>query len=241
MDRSSDKYAKQTIWQTFDEISPAYDRVNQVLSLGLDSSWRKQLVRQIVPQDVMSVLDLATGTADLLIRMLKSGLPITRACGIDLSEKMLAVGRKKLDRLRIDRRAVLRKGDMHQIPFTDGEFDAVTAAFALRNAEDPVRVFREINRVLKPGGQVLILEFSLSPRPFLKKAQLVYLERIVPWLGGLVSRQRPAYQYLCETIKDFPAHDRFCALLRETGFVNVEQKRLFPDVTSVYSGRKAAQ
>jgi len=232
--------SKANIWQTFEDISEGYDRVNRLLSLGLDMFWRRQLIRMLPSQNDPRVLDLATGTADLLISLKENKRTVSQAVGIDLSEKMLAVGQKKIERAGLSEQVFLKKGDMHELPFADNEFDVVTAAFGLRNAADPQKVLREIYRVLRPGGRVFILEFSLSKQAVLRRFQQFYLERVVPFVGGRFAGNTKAYRYLCESIKDFPSHEEFCVVIRDAGFAPVCQRILFPDITSIYAGQKGA-
>ena len=223
----------------FDEISPRYDLLNRLLSFGLDVSWRRQLAGFLKGQDGQRVLDVATGTADVLLALLKYNPAVRSGFGIDMADKMLDIGRKKISRSGFDSRILLQHGDANHIPFNDHSFDAVTIAFGIRNMEEPGRVLREMGRVLNPGGRALVLEFSMPRNRGLRAAHLLYLRHAVPALGGVISGNSKAYRYLNQTIETFPCGDDFRALMESGGFKNVTAHPLMGGIATIYCGEKA--
>jgi len=222
----------------FDRISPTYDLLNHLLSLGRDFAWRRRVARLLGKGDGLRVADLATGTGDLLIALLRCSPPIADAVGLDVSERMLDVFRRKLHRSGLVDRVRLVQGDASATPFSDGAFDAVTMGFGIRNTNDAVATLREIHRILKPGGVTLILEFSLPENRVLRWCHLKYLRLGVPFVGAIVSRDRHAYRYLNESIEGFYSPGDFLALMREAGFAEVSATPLTWGVASIYRGVK---
>lgn len=229
---------KSESWKMFNRISAKYDLLNRLLSFGLDIRWRKALIRCIPAEKRIFLLDLATGTGDVILTLMKNCSQIVQAKGIDLAENMLKVGREKIAKSTQAQAIQLLAGDANQIPFDNNTFDLTTIAFGIRNVEDPVQVMREMHRVLKPGGRSLILEFSLPTNPVLRFFHLTYLKIIVPFLGGLVSGDWKAYRYLNQTIEQFPYGQAFCDLLNQSGFKNVRQIPLLLGVASIYQADK---
>ena len=234
--------SKSDSWRMFDAISPRYDLLNRLLSFGLDVSWRRQLSRflpaKVGNADLRSLLDLATGTADVLLTLVRDNENIDQAVGIDLAEKMLSIGREKIARANLARKITLRHADANHIPFEANRFDVVTMAFGIRNVEDPAQVLREMHRVLKREGRALILEFSLPANRILRTAHLFYLRTVVPVLGGLVSGHGQAYRYLNQTIESFPYGTAFCRMMEGAGFRNVAAHPLLGGIASIYKGEK---
>jgi demethylmenaquinone methyltransferase/2-methoxy-6-polyprenyl-1,4-benzoquinol methylase len=230
---------KTASWQMFNNISAKYDYVNRLLSWGLDVRWRR-LLAQHLPAHTQSVLDLATGTADLLLTIVKAHPQIQMARGIDLAEKMLEVGQKKIQAEQLSKIISLQIGDAQSIPVPDNSYDAVTSAFGIRNIPDTTRVLNEMLRMLKPRGKALILEFSLPPNPVIRFFHLNYLRFLVPLIGGIVSGNFPAYRYLNQTIETFPHGEAFCELMRHSGFETTERIPLFFGVATIYIGGKAS-
>lgn len=222
----------------FDRISRTYDLLNHLLSLGRDFSWRRTTIRSLDSRGDFRILDLATGTGDMLIALMRHRPDVTRATGLDISEKMLAVCRAKLAKRDLLNRAELVCGDASRTPFTDGTFDAVTMAFGIRNTPDAGATLREIHRVLKPGGVTAILEFSLPTCPVTRWFYLRYLRWIVPPVGSLVSGDRHAYRYLNESIEGFQQPAEFCRLMQEAGFREISATPLTFGVASIYRGVK---
>lgn len=229
---------KETSWKLFDEIAPRYDLLNRVLSFGLDLRWRKQLARFLPAKAELDLLDVAAGTADVLIILQQQCPRIRSAWGIDLSENMLAIGRQKISNKGLESKISLKKGDGQEIPFPDSSFDVVTVAFGIRNMPDVPRVLREIRRVLRDNGRALILEFSLPSNPVIRAGHLFYLRYVVPIVGYLFSGHYAAYRYLNQTIESFPYGREFRTLMTDSGFVNVTADPLLLGVASIYQGDK---
>jgi demethylmenaquinone methyltransferase/2-methoxy-6-polyprenyl-1,4-benzoquinol methylase len=225
---------KTDSWKIFDQISNTYDQVNRVLSLGQDIGWRRKVAEHLPLKPHLEVLDLATGTADQLIALFKSGVSIQRAVGIDLSEEMLKIGREKIAAYP---KAKLIHGDAQKIPFPDGSFDATTFSFGIRNVEDPLISLKEIYRVLKPKGRCLILEFSMPPSWF-RPIFLLYLRKILPKLGGFLSKNVEAYRYLNRTIESFPCGEAFLSIMKEAGFSSLRSISMNFGGVTLYIGEK---
>lgn len=220
----------------FDTISARYDFLNHLLSLGIDRSWRRKAIRMLRDGQPKYILDVATGTGDFAIQALS--LNPDKVVGIDISEGMLNKGRAKLAERKLGERIELLKGDSENIPFEGNKFDAVTVAFGVRNFENLERGLQEIHRVLRPGGQLVVLEFS-KPRIFpFRQIFNFYFRFILPRIGSLVSKDRSAYRYLPESVRDFPDGERFTAILRKVGFNQTACKELTFGISSVYSARK---
>lgn len=230
---------KARSWEMFNAISPRYDVLNSVLSLGQHIRWRRWLARYLPGGESLTLLDLATGTADVLITLAEEEPRITRGYGLDLAEKMLAIGRDKIRRRGLDGRLVLQSGDAAAIPFPGQSTDAVTMAFGIRNVENPMTVLKEMARVLKPGGRAVILEFSLPDQVLLRLGVIAYL-RCVPVIGWLLSGHFQAYRYLNRTIERFPYGEQFCRLMRQVGLVHVGRQPLMLGAATIYYGTKAA-
>ena len=231
-------YSKAESWKIFDAIYRRYDLLNRILSVGLDVSWRKKLCELVPARPNLKLLDLATGTADVLISLTKNCPNIKSGHGIDLSENMLLLGREKVEALNLNGRILLQKGDAARLSFLDNEFDMETMAFGIRNVENPIFVLKEMHRTLKPSGRGVILEFSLPQNIFLKIFYLIYLKIIVPCIGGIISGNLKAYAYLNRTIEKFPYGEVFCRMMRQCGFKNVQARPLFFGVATIYCGEK---
>lgn len=229
---------KSESWQMFNAISPRYDLLNRLLSFGLDISWRKALARQVPSTPKLDLLDLATGTADVLITMCREKINIERAHGLDRARKMLDIGQEKIERLKLNHKITLTEGDANQIPFPDGRFDVCSISFGIRNVEDPSVVLQEMCRVLKPGGTALVLEFSLPRNALIRSGHLFYLRQVVPLIGFLVSGNVQAYRYLNQTIEKFPYGKEFESLMTQAGFEDVKTLPLLFGTASIYQGRR---
>lgn len=230
--------SKSNSWQMFDDISPRYDLLNHLLSFGLDIHWRR-LLAKFLPQKInLKVLDLATGTADVLLSLFKNNSNVQSGYGIDLADKMMDIGRDKITKHDLTARITLQHGDAHQIPFDDHTFDAASVAFGMRNMTNPARVMSEMHRILNVGGRAIILEFSLPRNTIIRGVHLCYLRYFVPVIGALFSGHYKAYKYLNQTIETFPYGDNFCALMTEAGFHNVKAHPLLFGVATIYQGDK---
>ncbi len=225
-------------WKMFDAISPRYDLLNRILSLGQDIRWRRQLPLYLPPGKDLIVLDLATGTADLAITLAQSDPRVRTVHGVDMAEKMLAIASRKVGAARLKDRTILQKGDAQALPFVNDTFDAAAIAFGIRNVGDLRLALMEIYRVLKKGGRVLVLEFSIPDNVFLKAGHWVYLTWIVPAVGFLLSGNWKAYRYLSRTVASFPYGDRFCKILKQMGFTRIQAHPLMGGVATIYVGEK---
>lgn len=229
---------KEQVASMFDNISGQYDLLNRVLSFGIDVYWRKRAIGMLKADKPAYILDVATGTADLAIEALR--LQPRQVIGVDISAGMLAKGEEKLRKRRLEDRIKLVLGDSEGLPFEEAAFDAVTVAFGVRNFEDLDRGLADIGRVLRPGGKLVVLEFS-KPRLFpVKQLYAFYSAYILPGIGKLISRDRSAYTYLPESVQAFPEGKDFLQHLAATGFVNNREKRLTFGICSIYVGQKPA-
>jgi demethylmenaquinone methyltransferase/2-methoxy-6-polyprenyl-1,4-benzoquinol methylase len=222
----------------FDRIAPTYDLLNHLLSFGRDFAWRRQVARRIDRDHPIRLIDLATGTADLLIAVLRDRPNITEAVGLDIAERMLEIGRQKVQRRGLSDRVRFVEGDLMRTLFETGSFDVVTMAFGIRNTPDPAGTLREVHRLLKPGGRALILEFSLPACPILRRAHVTYLRLVVPFVGALLSGNRQAYRYLDKSIEAFHGPDAFYRLMEEAGFLQTAVIPLTCGIASIYEGMK---
>lgn len=233
---NSEKSKKEQVAEMFDNISHRYDFLNHFLSMGIDKLWRKKVVKMIRKQGPEKILDIATGTADLAIAMATTGAKNIQ--GIDISEGMLSIGRKKIENKKLQNLITLLWGDSEDIPFPDAQFDAVTVAFGVRNFEHPLKGLQEINRVLKPGGMIYVLEFSQPQRFPIRQLYFFYFRHILPIWGKMVSKDPAAYTYLPESVKAFPYGQAFLQLLAEAGFKKTAELPLSFSIATIYSGVK---
>ena len=227
---------KRQVAEMFDSISGKYDFLNHFLSLGIDIRWRKKAIKFLKNDNPKQILDIATGTGDFAIEALK--LNPDKITGIDISEGMLNVGREKMKKKGFDHIIDMQSGDSENLQFPDNNFDAIIVAFGVRNFENLEKGLMEMNRVLKPGGKAVILEFSKpSVFPF-KQLYNFYFRWILPKIGRLVSKDSAAYTYLPESVNEFPYGERFIKILDGTGFNNTQCKPLTLGISSIYVGEK---
>ncbi|MFQ3213214.1 MAG: demethylmenaquinone methyltransferase/2-methoxy-6-polyprenyl-1,4-benzoquinol methylase [Marivirga sp.] len=227
---------KQQVADMFDSISPKYDFLNHFLSLGIDIRWRKKAIKLLRDIQPKLILDIATGTGDFAIESLK--LNPDKVIGVDISEGMLSVGRKKLTKRKLNDKITLQSGDSENLPFEDNMFDAIIVAFGVRNFENLEKGMAEMHRVLRPGGKVVVLEFS-KPKSFpFKQLYNFYFNTILPTIGKTVSKDNAAYTYLPESVKSFPDGKDFTNILDKLGFNNTVCKPLTLGVSSIYTGIK---
>lgn len=226
---------KQHIGQLFDRIAGTYDGLNHLLSLNIDRRWRRRAIRQMRPAE--DVLDVAIGTADLTLELLRQG-KAKQITGIDLSRKMMEIGESKVARSGYSERVRFDYGSAQQMPYAGEAFDAVTCAYGVRNFADMDEGLREMHRVLRPGGQLMILEFSYPTNPFIRWSYDLYFSHILPFVGNLFSRDKGAYSYLNRSVKHFPYGEAFCEHLRQAGFADIEFKPLTFGITTVYTARR---
>lgn len=236
--KDQNKGKKEQVASMFDNISPKYDLLNHLLSLGIDVLWRKKairLLRQRQPEPRL-MLDVATGTGDFALEALS--LHPDKIIGIDISAGMLEVGRQKIKKQGLTERIEMLQADSENLPFEDNMFDAVIVAFGVRNFENLSKGLQEINRVLKPGGVVTILEFS-QPRVFpFKQVYNFYFKQILPRVGRIISKDQSAYTYLPASVQAFPDGKDFLRILDETGYKQTEWKPLTFGISAIYLASK---
>lgn len=229
---------KDSVKRMFDAIAHQYDFLNHFLSLGIDHSWRKKAIRHLSDNRPLTILDVATGTADVAI-MAAREYPDSSVTGIDISEKMLAIGRQKISRKGLSNRIALQLADSENMPFTDHSFDAAISAFGVRNFENLEKGIAEMFRVLKPHGKIVILEFS-QPTAFpLRQIYHFYFHKILPHVGKTVSRNDRAYSYLPESVAAFPYGNDFISYLTKAGFKNSKYYPLTFGIATIYVGTKS--
>ena len=229
---------KADSWKMFNAIAGRYDFLNRLLSLGQDVRWRRALKQFLSDADNQSILDLATGTADVLITLTKDNLKVHQGIGVDPAVKMLEIGREKIKAQHLDDRLTLQQGDAQALPFLDESFDCVTISFGIRNIPDLRLALLEMYRVTKKGGRVLILEFSKPENPLLKVGHWLYLQTLVPLVGFIFSGNFKAYTYLNQTIQTFPYGDRFCKILKQMGFCDIKPHPLMGGAATIYVAHK---
>ena len=216
---SKDK-KKQQVESMFDNISSNYDGLNRVISFGIDQSWRKKVIKLVSDSKANSVIDIATGTGDLAIALAKA--KIKNVIGLDISNGMLDVGRKKIKALDLEDKIDMVQADSENLPYDDNSFDAATVAFGVRNFENLDKGLSEIYRVLKPGGLFVVLETSNPTKFPFKQGYFFYSKFILPTIGKLFSKDKSAYRYLSESASVFPFGEAFNNILKKNGFINVK-------------------
>ncbi len=221
----------------FDNIAPAYDRLNHLLSLDIDKSWRRKAIRLLKPFRPQHILDVATGTGDFAIQAYRMLRP-AELVGTDISEGMMDIGREKVRQARLDGHISFAKEDCTCLSYPDARFDAVTVAFGIRNFEHLDKGLEEMHRVLVPGGHLVILELSEPERFPMKQLYAVYSKTVIPVLGKLFSKDRSAYTYLPHSIKAFPQGEAMQEILHKAGFREVTFKRLTFGVCTLYFATK---
>lgn len=230
---SSEGSKREQVERMFDGIAPRYDLLNRVFSLGVDRAWRRRVLRHLRREPVDRLLDLATGTADLAVLCARHARTVV---GADISEGMLAHGRAKVRRAGLEQRVELVRAAAEALPFPDGHFDAVTVAFGVRNFDDLDRGLREMRRVLRSDGRVVVLEFSRARGPMGVLFRL-YFHRVMPVVGRWVSGDGSAYSYLPRSVEAFPEGADFAARLRDAGFRAVDARRLTGGIATLYTAR----
>ena len=226
------------VWRMFDRIARRYDLLNRLLSFGQDIRWRKKVGQFLSNDDKQYILDLATGTGDQLLYLVKKHSRIDRAIGTDLAMKMLEIGQTKIKKEKLAERISLQKGSAEQINFSDNTFDAITISFGIRNVVSVSEALSEMHRVLKPSGRALILEFSIPKNRLMRKVYLLYFRYILPTLGSVISGDGYAYKYLNDTVETFPYGNDFCHLMVNAGFQNVYMYPMTFGIATIYVGEK---
>ncbi len=234
MNTAAQEPEKKESWKLFNQISPTYDRINRILSLNLDQTWRKKVSLHLPEQSHIVLLDGATGTADQIIQLMESSKRIQRAVGIDMAEKMLSIGKDKIKHKRYAKNIDLTLGDITALPHKEGDFDCVTLSFGIRNVSNIPKALSEIHRVLKKNGRALILEFSVPKNPLIRPFYFFYLRTILPQVGKLFSKHGKAYSYLNRTIETFPTPHNFSLMLAEAGFSSVKAYPMTFGIVTLY-------
>lgn len=228
---------KSQVRTMFDRIAPRYDLLNHTLSFNIDRLWRRRAVRILRRRNPEHVLDLATGTGDLAVALAR-GIPGVRVTGVDLSEGMLDVARRKVAACGLGGRIELLQGDAEHLALADASVDAATVAFGVRNFGDLEAGLGELARTIRPGGAVVILEFSRPRNPLFRAVYEFYSGRILPRIGGAVSRDRRAYEYLPASVGAFPAPEDFMRLMERAGFRNCCARSQSFGIAQIYVGER---
>jgi demethylmenaquinone methyltransferase / 2-methoxy-6-polyprenyl-1,4-benzoquinol methylase len=234
--KNSKQSKKGQVEEMFNSISSKYDLLNHLLSVNIDKVWRKKAVKKLKAVQPKLVLDIATGTGDFAVAITK--LPNVKVTGIDISEGMLNVGRKKIERKGLNESVELLKADSENLPFSNDVYDAATVGFGVRNFENLEKGLSEILRVLKPGAKFLVLEFSKPKNAPFKQFYYFYFTKILPLIGRLISKDSNAYTYLPESVNEFPDGDRFLTILAGVGFIS---NKSFPQtfgIATIYEAYK---
>lgn len=231
-------YEQMFIRSLFDSIARRYDFLNHALSFGIDILWRQRAIQLLEPCMPKQILDVATGTADLALEAVR--LNPERITGIDISPKMLDIGRQKIRSRKLEQVITLETGEAEHLRFDSGSFDAVMAAFGVRNFIDLQLGLKEFHRVLRRGGSAMILEFSKPKRFPIKQMFPYYSKYFLPLVAGIVSNNRSAYEYLPRTVAEFPDGEEFCALLRSVGFTSAACSPQTFGIASIYIAKKGS-
>jgi demethylmenaquinone methyltransferase/2-methoxy-6-polyprenyl-1,4-benzoquinol methylase len=235
--KDSSQSKKEQVAEMFNRISGRYDVMNRFLSARTDVGWRKKAIRLLKKGDPKMILDIATGTADMAIMACKLLNPL-KVVGIDISQQMLEEGRKKVDKEQLGDKIELLRGDSEAINFGENTFDAVMAAFGVRNFENLEKGLLEMSRVLKPGAQLVILEFSKPKQTAVRGLYNIYMKIVAPQVARWFRQNKEAYQYLCESASAFPERRNFIDILNKLGYRDTAYKSLSLGICCIYTGRK---
>ncbi len=234
---NTDQTKKEEVREMFDNIAPKYDLLNHTLSMSIDRVWRRRVVGEVRRAKPGRILDVATGTGDLAIAMARR-IRDVQVLGVDLSEQMLAVARRKIEARGLDGRIVFDRGDAERLAVADASVDVATVAFGVRNFGDLGAGLRELARTIKPGGKVVILEFSRPRNRVFRALYEFYSYKILPRIGGLVSRDKRAYEYLPASVGEFPAPEEFMAMMARAGFRNCRARSQSFGIAQIYIGER---
>jgi len=228
---------KKQVSNMFDNIAPYYDFLNRFLSLGIDTIWRKKMVTLLNQKNPKVVLDMATGTGDVALEIAKQ-TNATRIVGVDISPQMLEIGKKKVKKQGKEQTIEMHVGDSENLSFTDNTFDGATVAFGVRNYENLEKGLQEMKRVLKPGGDLVVLEFSRPTIFPFKQVFNGYFKYILPNIGKMTSKDPKAYEYLYESVQAFPDGEDFLTIMKKCGYKNTTRKALTLGICTLYKGEK---
>lgn len=235
--KASDESKKEQVKNMFDKIAFRYDFLNRFLSFGIDKSWRRKALSMLKGDAPAVILDVATGTGDFAI-MADAILHPQKIVGIDISEGMLEIGRKKLQKAGLANRIELKEGDSEAISFPENSFDAVTVAFGVRNFESLEQGLVEIKRVMRPGAKLIVVEATYPSTPVIRQLFHFYMNYVTPVIGKLFSKNRQAYQYLNDSVKHFPEKKNFIKVLNQLGYRNAFYKTLTLGTCTIYCAEK---
>lgn len=227
---------KSFIVRLFDDIAPTYDKLNHILSLNIDKSWRSKSVKQVLKGKHDVVLDIACGTGDFSIELAQKG--VEKVIGVDISEGMMKIGMEKVKALGLEDKISMHVDDSESLSLEDNSIDAVTVAFGVRNFEHLQIGLNEMNRVIRPGGTVNVLELSVPSNPVLLWCYKLYFMHVLPFFGGLVSGNKAAYKYLPTSVMNFPKPDVFMSMLETAGFKEVKQRAFTFGLCRLFTGVK---
>ncbi len=227
----------EQVREMFDSIAPAYDFMNRAMTFGIDKLWRAKAVKMIRNHSPRQILDIATGTGDLAIKLARE-LPEVKITGVDLSEGMIEIGRKKVTEAGLDERVEMMTGDCLSLPMADDSYDCVTVAYGVRNFERLLQGYREMLRVLRPGGMLCVIELSTPTSAIVKPLYKIYTRYIIPAVGRMVSKDVRAYSYLPESIAAVPQGEDMLAIMREAGFTDTRHRPLTFGTCTIYTASK---
>lgn len=227
----------ESVKQMFDHIAPTYDSLNHILSLSIDKLWRRRVVRTLKRLGAKNILDLATGTGDLAIAMALK-IDGSTICGVDLSPQMLEVARQKVAKAALTERISLMEGNAEHLDIESNSLDAVTIAFGIRNFENKEACLSELCRIIRKDGHLVILEFSNPTNRFIGWLYRIYSHKILPWVGGLISKDRSAYEYLPLSVDGFPNPDKFSQMIEQAGFSVISRRSQSFGIAQIYTARK---
>jgi len=229
---------KENIQEMFDGIAPSYDRLNHLMSLGVDRRWRRRAVKEVVDGSAQQILDIACGTGDLTVDIAKAAGAGSKVTGSDISEGMMSFVMSKAAHEGVSERIRLKVADGCNLPWEDGSFDRVTCAFGIRNFEDKSKGLKEFCRVIRPGGKMVILELSVPSNKFLLALYKLYFLHVMPWIGGMISGDKAAYRYLPASVMAFPSPETFCGMISAAGFRTVRHRAFTMGLCRMYIGEK---
>ncbi len=235
--KNSSEGKKKQVEQMFDTISENYDGLNRIISLGSDIKWRKKVIKMVAEKNPISILDIATGTGDLAIQFAEK-TSAEKIVGLDISEGMLSVARKKVFEKKVSEKIEFVQADSEALPFEDNTFDAITVSFGIRNFENLEKGLSEIFRVLKKGGIFVVLETSVPTKFPFKQGYHFYSKTILPLVGKVFSKDKVAYKYLSESASVFPHGEKLNNILRKIGFNEVKNKPQTFGVATIYNATK---